>query len=271
MQNKRVLVVTGASKGIGKSIALEFIKNGWIVIGCARNKQIMNDMNKCYDYCLFNALDVSQYNDVKLWVNDIIKTYGVPDVIVNNAAILYPPNLFENKDITEYTQLTSINILGYVNVLHCFIPYLKQSNKLIKILNMTGDAGLSGMSKFVDYSTAKYAVEGLTNALSKELPNNIMICGYDPGCVTTQMLLDVDPNLTKQKALNIGLIDNDKWGELNYDFIVNKLNRKHDNGKHVFGVMAKASYIAYYHSIGFHEKKEFFINHNNSSKMISKL
>ena len=227
MSDKKILVITGASKGIG----------------CARNKQIMNDMNTCHDDCLFSALDVTNYNDVKLWVNNIIKMHGIPDIIVNNAAILYKGNLFENKDISEYRKIMNVNVLGCINVLHCFMPYLKESNKSIKILNMTSLAGLSGGPTFVDYSTSKYAIEGLTNALSKEMPNNILICAYDPGAVTTNMLADVFPDLSKDFAKQNNFIESDKWGQLNYDFIANKLNRKYHHGKHVLGVMAKESYI----------------------------
>ena len=69
--NSNLVVITGTSKGIGKSIALEFMKHGWTVIGCARSKEVTKEMNTKYKNGHFDTIDVSNYLQVKSWVNNM--------------------------------------------------------------------------------------------------------------------------------------------------------------------------------------------------------
>lgn len=111
----------------------------------------------------------------------------------------------------------------------------------IKLINIASLSGILGEPTNSDYAMSKFAIEGLTHSIALELPENIMICNYDPGSVATSILEDFSGN-NKQVCIINGSIDETKWGQLNYNFMVNKLNRKDHNGKHVWGIQSRESY-----------------------------
>ena len=238
--SRKIVIITGVSKGIGKSITLEFMKHDWIVIGCARNKKIMNDMNKKYTHHSFTSVDVSDFNAVKSWIDGVITKYGVPDMLINNAAI----NNYGCHTMDNYRKTMNINLFGSLYTIDVLLPKMKKSNKNIKILNISSVLGLIGSGPSASYCASKFAMEGLTQCIAAELPHNIMICCYDPGVVSSDMCTNA-MKFTPQEAVNAGCIDVNDWGKLNYNFMVNILNRNDHNGKHIFGVNVKESYVKF--------------------------
>ena len=238
--SRKVVIITGVSKGIGKSITLEFMKHDWIVIGCARNKKIMNDMNKKYTHHSFTSVDVSDFNAVKSWNDVFITKHDVQYILINNAAI----NIMQYRSVDDYKRVMNINLFGSLNTIYCLLPEMKKTSKEIKILNVTSIAGILGFPEFSGYSMSKFAMEGMTQSFAGMLPNNIMMCCYDPGIVATDMYTESN-YVTVKQALKDGCVSIDDWGKFNYPFIVNGLNRKDHNGIHVFGVKVRESIYQY--------------------------
>eukprot|EP01084_Bolivina_argentea_P220226 373270_1 len=241
---KKLVLITGVSKGIGQSMALEFIKRGeYTVIGCARNKEVINRLSVNYpDHC-FNVIDVSQYDAVSSWINNIVNKYGIPDIIMCNAAILNPKNAFINEPLSYYHKVMNVNFFGILYINYCLLKLIKkqkENKKFIKILNFTSINGIKGFANNSGYNATKHAIDGLTKSIAQELPHNVMACAFDPGCISTSMLADFMA-VTQNQTRKAGATHTNKWGEINYDFIVHGLNRKEHNGKHVFSVDAVRS------------------------------
>lgn len=246
MSTKRdVVVITGTSKGLGKELALEFIKtNKYTVIGCSRSKHEMSLLSKQHSNHDFTALDISDYNSVKNWGNRIMKEYGIPSIIINNAALSPNKNNFEKIPINEHISMINVNILGSINIIYSFLHEIKKNNKECKILNTTSIAGIGPFINGSHYAASKWAIEGLTKSIAHELPNNIMMCTFDPGCIATDGFQQGE-SLTYEQAIRLGALIPNQWAKENVKFIVN-MKRNEYNGNHVFAKGGLESYKAYF-------------------------
>lgn len=194
---KKVVIVTGGSQGIGKSIAAEFAKTDAQVIIYARTesdvKKSALDVQSYGGTCEGFALDVSDNNSVKKNVDYVAKKYGHIDVLVNCAGIQGSIGLFESNDLALWKKTIDINLLGTVNMTYSVLPYMKKQNSGT-IVNFAG--GGIGSSKvqpnFSAYITSKFAVYGFTEAVALELKQyGITINSISPGAVNTRLLDEV--------------------------------------------------------------------------------
>ena len=191
MKSKTILV-TGASRGIGRQIAKTLALEGYNV--CINyNKSYEQAIslkdelakNKC-NIEIFKA-DIRNREEVDLMIENIIKIFGSIDVVINNAGIS------ENKlftDITEQDMKEMFNttILGTFNVSQSALKKSMIKNHTGNIINITSIWGIVGASMEVNYSTMKAGIIGMTKALAKELaPSNIRVNAVAPGMIDTQM------------------------------------------------------------------------------------
>lgn len=191
---RKTVLITGSSRGIGKSIALLFAKdlNNNIVINC--NKDIDNllktkdEILKINKNVLAIKCDVSNYNDVNnmfLQIEDKFKTNGI-DILINNAGVS-SIDLFNTQSIDDINHTITANLMSVLYCSRCAIPNMinKKSGNIINISSIWGEVGAS---MEVLYSTAKAGIIGFTKALAKEnAPSNIRINAISVGVIDTKM------------------------------------------------------------------------------------
>jgi len=179
--------LTGCTNGLGRALVPELVDRGHVVAGCGRNEIEIQKLSDEFPDCFFVACDVSHEGSVEDFVNEASIRAGEPDFLINNAAIVNQPAPLWEISAEEFDQLTSININGVANLIRHVVP-LMLSNKSGMIINLSSGWGRSTSPEVAPYCASKWAIEGLTQALSQELPDNIGTVALNPGVINTEML-----------------------------------------------------------------------------------
>ncbi|HZK53780.1 MAG TPA: 3-oxoacyl-ACP reductase FabG [Desulfosporosinus sp.] len=196
MDHKKTVVITGASRGIGKATVEVFAQKGYNVLINFNNSEkeaiaIYNNLKaKKFSVKLFKA-DVSNRDEVDAMMKFCVNEFGAIDILVNNAGISQE-KLFTDITDEDWDRMQNINLKS---VFICTQEVLKHMipEKKGKIINISSIWGMVGASCEVHYSTAKAGVIGLTKALAKELgPSNIQVNCVAPGIIETDMLSSFD-------------------------------------------------------------------------------
>ncbi len=184
----KVAIVTGASRGIGRSIALLFSKEGAKISAIARTEQ---DLKKLKDEieskggrCLIFIGDVSDENDVKNAVEKTIQEFGKIDILVNNAGFgIYKPVVELTTE--EFDKMVAVNFRGVFLFTKYVLPYMMKQNSGV-IINISSIAGTLGVKNMAVYSATKWAVNGFTESIMHEVREyNIRVASLCPGSVET--------------------------------------------------------------------------------------
>ena len=179
--------LTGCTNGLGRALVPELVDRGHVVAGCGRNEIEIQKLSDEFPDCFFVACDVSDEGSVEDFVNEASIRAGEPDFLINNAAIVNQLAPLWEISAEEFDQLTSININGVANLIRHVVP-LMLSNKSGMIINLSSGWGRSTSPEVAPYCASKWAIEGLTQALSQELPDNIGTVALNPGVINTEML-----------------------------------------------------------------------------------
>ncbi|XP_021887564.1 NADPH-dependent pterin aldehyde reductase isoform X1 [Carica papaya] len=186
----KTVLITGVGKGLGRALALELAKRGHTVIGCSRTHDRISSLESeitSPDQHLFLNADVRSNNSVEELAHVVIEKKGVPDIIVNNAGTINKNNKLWEVPVEEFDTVIDTNVKGIANVLRHFIP-LMLPNKQGIIVNMSSGWGRSGAALVAPYCASKWAVEGLSRAVAKELPDGMAVVALNPGVIHTDML-----------------------------------------------------------------------------------
>jgi 3-oxoacyl-[acyl-carrier protein] reductase len=187
----KIAVVTGASSGIGKAIALDLAKCGAnVVINYKNNKigaeETLLEVRKCGSTGIIVSGDVSIYEEAKKLIDSAVKNMGKIDILVNNAGIS-EIGLFMDMKEEEWNRIIDVDLKGVLNCTHCSLKYMaeKKSGNIVNISSMWGNVGASCEAV---YSSVKGAVNSFTKAIAKEMaPSNIRINAVAPGVIDTKM------------------------------------------------------------------------------------
>ncbi|CAI0438532.1 unnamed protein product [Linum tenue] len=186
---KKVLI-TGVSRGLGRALAVELAKRGHTIIGCSRTQDKLNaltsDLASSDRHLLLNA-DIRSDSSVAELAREVTEKKGVPDIIVNNAGTINQNNKIWEVPQEEFDAVIDTNVKGVTNVLRHFIP-LMLPNKQGIIVNMSSGWGRSGAALVAPYCASKWAIEGLSRSVAKELPDGMAIIALNPGVIHTDML-----------------------------------------------------------------------------------
>ena len=164
---KKLIVITGVSRGLGRAMTDEFIKLDHTVIGCARSTSAVENLtNKYGNPHQFSSVNVADENSVQEWASKTLTNYSPPDLLINNAAIINQPAPVWAVDSKEFSQLIDINIKGVVNVIRHFVPAMISRENGI-IVNISSAWGRSTSPQVGPYCASKWAIEGLTRALAQ--------------------------------------------------------------------------------------------------------
>lgn len=193
----KVVVITGASQGIGKAIAIEFAKQNARVIICARTRadldQAKNEIELLGGYCDAYTVDVSQQNEVQHFFDAVIKKNKKIDVLICSSGIYGPIGLLETNDINAWKKTIEINLFGTVHCVHSVLPYMKKEKKGTIITICGGGVGGNNIKpNFSAYTSSKGAIALFTEVIAKEVAeDNIQINAISPGAVNTRLLDEV--------------------------------------------------------------------------------
>lgn len=188
--NGKVAIVTGASKGIGKAIALKFADCGAsIVLNYSKDdkaaQSALEEVQSRGVHAILVKGDISNINECKVIIDKTIETYGKIDFLINNAAIS-KLGLFMDADDEEINNILDINIKGALNLSKIVMEYLINSKGAI--VNISSIWGTVGASCEVLYSTTKGAINLFTKALAKEMAlSGVRINAVSPGVIDTDM------------------------------------------------------------------------------------
>ena len=195
---EKIVLVTGASRGIGRNIAYNLALDGYKVIANYNNsekeaKDLQEELkNKNIKIDIFKAY-VSRKQEVENLVNFVIEKYNKIDVLINNAGIA-EEKLFTDITEEDFDKMMKVNLYSvFYTTQEVVKNMLKLHNGII--INISSIYGLTGGSCEVHYSMAKAGIDGMTKALAKELgPSNIRINSIAPGAIDT----DMNKNLTEE-------------------------------------------------------------------------
>lgn len=197
----KVVVITGASSGLGEATAKMLSSMGASVVLGARRKErietLAKELNSNGGKALAVVTDVSDYEQVKNLVDTAVKEYGRVDVMINNAGLM-PQSLLEQLHIEEWNQMIDVNIKGVLYGMAAALPYMKDqiSGHFINVSSVAGHGVHPGSSV---YSATKYAVRAISEGLRQEVkPYNIRTTIISPGAVTTELTKTItDPGISQ--------------------------------------------------------------------------
>lgn len=185
----KVVVITGASSGIGRAAAIEFAKKGAvIVITYNKNPKGAEETNKeCQKYTstFLVKLDISNESSIKKALEKIINKLKKIDILINNAGIIVWGK-FEAQSAKDINAQIDTNLKGTILMTKHCLPYLKKRKKSV-IINIASIAGKQPYPKIIPYCATKFGIRGFTQALALELPSSIKIYSLNPGATATKM------------------------------------------------------------------------------------
>lgn len=187
IRHRRVLI-TGVTRGIGASLAERLIGLEHTVYGCGRSASRIESLQSRYaDPHSFHALDVANGSEVQVWAKTLLQKAEPPDILINNAGVMNRTAPLWEVPEEEFTNLLRINVVGISNILRAFLPAMIERGSGI-IVNMSSGWGRSTAPEVGPYCASKWAVEGLTQSLSQELPHGMAAVAVNPGIIDTEML-----------------------------------------------------------------------------------
>jgi len=203
----KIIIVTGSGRGIGRGIALRLAKDGATVIINDINKENANKVSKEIQAMGQKSMaiigDVSKEKDVQNLVDKVVAEYGKLDVMVANAGIAVIKTTVDTT-VAEWDKVFAVNVRG------AFLCDTIAANQMIKqkygkIINCASIAAHSGFAFLAAYSSSKFAIRGLTQALAKELGTyGITVNAYCPGIVGTDMWDEIDEKMGPALGLGKG-------------------------------------------------------------------
>ncbi len=189
MENKKIALVTGASRGIGKAIAVELAKNNVnVVINYNRDEEeavnAVEEIKKIGVESIAVKADVSSFDECAAMIEVVNKKFGHLDILVNNAGALSDKTL-KNMTKEQWNLVVNINLNGTFNVTKNALLLMKDNGRII---NISSIVGLSGNFGQTNYAASKAGIIGFTKSLAKELgKRRITVNAVAPGFVETQM------------------------------------------------------------------------------------
>lgn len=195
----KVILITGASSGIGQSTAKILANQGYsLVIGARREdrlKALANEIDASETKVRYQVLDVTQRQSVQNFVNFAFEQFGRIDVIINNAGIM-PLSSMSALKVDEWDAMIDVNIRGVLHGIAAVLPIM-QAQSHGQIINISSIGGLSVVPTAAVYCATKYAVRAISDGLRQEHPNIRVTCVY-PGVVESELAHTITDPLAAQ-------------------------------------------------------------------------
>jgi NADP-dependent 3-hydroxy acid dehydrogenase YdfG len=208
MQNieGKIVAITGASSGMGKSIAIELAKNGAkVILGARRTEQLQQivvEINSKGGEATFAQIDVKDKADLVKLVNTAVEQYGRLDVIINSAGVSQLARIDE-LDVVGWEEMIDINLKGVLYGMAAAIPVFKRQ-QCGHIINIISTSGIKIVPMQGVYAGTKNAIRTISEAFRQESEGNIRITGISPGFVKTDFANNLK-NEEMKKAIQKGM------------------------------------------------------------------
>ena len=205
----KVAMITGATRGIGKQIALTLANEGYNIVLNYRTendelKQLKNEIESKKIKCLTVQGDVTNFEDCKQMIESAIEEFGKVDVLVNNAGITKDMLLARMKE-EDFKQVIDVNLVGTFNMTKNVISYMMKARNG-RIINISSVVGIAGNAGQTNYSASKAGIIGFTKSLAKEVASrNILVNAVAPGFIETNMTDVLKQEVKDEIAKNIPL------------------------------------------------------------------
>jgi len=189
MSGNRIALVTGASRGIGKAIAIELARNKVnIILNYNKNEkeaeEVVNEIKKLGVDAVAVKADISKFEECSAMMDFIKKKFEWLDIVVNNAGALSDKTL-KNMTKEQWDFVMNINLDGTFNVTKNALPLIRENGRVINISSIVGISGNFGQT---NYAASKAGIIGFTKSLAKELgKRKITVNAVAPGFIDTQM------------------------------------------------------------------------------------
>ena len=185
---KKIVLITGVTRGLGRAMVDEFARLGHTVLGCGRSKegieQLRRQLGPPHD---FAAVDVASDDEVKTWAGRLLSSHGAPDLVLNNAGVINRNARLWEISAREFSQVIDVNVKGIANVIRHFVPEMIKRKRGV-IVNFSSGWGRFADAEVAPYCASKWAIEGLTQAFAQELPSSLAAVALNPGIINTEML-----------------------------------------------------------------------------------
>ncbi len=205
----KVVFITGATRGIGKQIAITFAENGYDIALNYRTQneeleKVKQEIEKNKVTCFCVQGDISNFEDCERMSKEIIEFYGKIDVLVNNAGITKDTLLMRMKK-DDFESVIDVNLVGTFNVTKHVIPYMMKA-RAGRIINISSVVGVAGNAGQTNYSASKAGIIGFTKSLAKEVASRgILVNAVAPGFIETQMTEVLKEEIKEEIAKSIPL------------------------------------------------------------------
>jgi len=205
----KVALVTGASRGIGRAIALDLARNGaHVVVNYAGNvekaNEVVNEIKELGQESFAIKADVSNQEEVTNMIKEVLNRFNQLDILVNNAGVT-KDNLIMRMKESEWDDVININLKGVFNCTKAVTRQMMKQRQG-RIINVASIVGVSGNAGQANYVAAKAGVIGLTKTTAKELASrNITVNAIAPGFITTDMTDKLEGNVKEEMLRQIPL------------------------------------------------------------------
>ena len=204
----KVIIITGASSGIGRALSFRLAKQGAKLVLASRNRERLEELAKeLKTNVLVVPTDVADETQCQQLIDKTIAEFGQIDILINNAGFGVRGNFDEFEDLTNFKKIMDVNYYGAVYCTRFALPYLKKTNgQIVGVSSIFGKIGYPGCTT---YCASKFALAGFYDALRVELLNSkagVSITMIYPGLVATgfaENMIELDGNLQGEKGRNI--------------------------------------------------------------------
>jgi NAD(P)-dependent dehydrogenase (short-subunit alcohol dehydrogenase family) len=184
----KVIVITGATRGLGRALVAAFAAGGHTVVGCGRGAGHVRALAADFPGPhAFARVDVTDAAAVADWARDAVARHGPPDLLVNNAALMNALAPLWEVPPEEFSAVIDANVKGVFNVIRAFVPAMVERKRGV-VVNVSSGWGRSTAPEVAPYCASKFAIEGLSQSLAQELPRGMACVPLNPGVIDTDML-----------------------------------------------------------------------------------
>ena len=189
-------------------------RRGHVVAGCGRSEDAVEALRAAHPAPHdFEVLDVSDAAAVEAWAARLADAGFVPDLVVNNAALMNTLAPTWEVDADEWQRMLAVNVGGVAHVVRAFVPAMIEAGRGV-VVNLSSGWGRSTSPEVGPYCATKHAVEGLSGSLAQELPRGLACVALSPGVVDTEMLRQCLPDTAQVSD------GPEAWAERNADALL---------------------------------------------------
>lgn len=209
------VIITAASKGLGKAVALEFVKNGAHVLMSSRDEEalkkakaeIIEQTGK--DSIEYIVCDMKKSDQIKRMVQKAVTLYGTVDVLINNAGGP-PAGMFEDLTDDDWYHAFELNLLSFVRTIREVLPFMKRQQSG-RIVNLSSSSIKESIDQLLLSNTMRPGVLGLTKSLSQEFgPYQILINTVGPGTIMTDRIKELNEINAKSRGVSVEKVIQEK-------------------------------------------------------------